>query len=147
MPCFMKREDKSLIYVDNVETTGERCCHLSPRTPLNSAVCTFIGMKQISHTFMYIIPVYFRLTAFTKTLPEMSFDGFFLLFVSLYIMTRLTAGVLTYPQLPATASNMCTTDAWLGAVDRVPPPTIKNPGYAGECMPMTWGYWQRQKQS
>ena len=27
--CFMKKEDKSLIGVDNFETTGERCCHLS----------------------------------------------------------------------------------------------------------------------
>ena len=27
--CFMKKEDKSLIDVENVETTGERCCHLS----------------------------------------------------------------------------------------------------------------------
>ena len=73
------------LYVDNVETTGERCCHLSPRTPLNSALCTFIGMKQISHTFMYIIPMYFRLTAFTKTLPEMSFDVvFFAICFALY---------------------------------------------------------------
>ena len=29
MQCFMKKEDKSLIDVENVETTGERCCHLS----------------------------------------------------------------------------------------------------------------------
>ena len=27
--CFMKKEDTSLIDVENVETTGERCCHLS----------------------------------------------------------------------------------------------------------------------
>ena len=40
----MKKEDKRLIDVDNVilgmtnvETTGERCCHLSLRTPLNSS--------------------------------------------------------------------------------------------------------------
>ena len=26
---FMKKEDDSLIDVENVETTGERCCHLS----------------------------------------------------------------------------------------------------------------------
>ena len=26
---FMKMEDKSLLDVENVETTGERCCHLS----------------------------------------------------------------------------------------------------------------------
>ena len=29
MQCFMKKKDKSLIDVEYVETTGERCCHLS----------------------------------------------------------------------------------------------------------------------
>ena len=29
MQCFMKKEDKSLIDVENVETKGERCCDLS----------------------------------------------------------------------------------------------------------------------
>ena len=42
-------------------------------------------------------------------------------------MTLLTAGALTEPQLPATASNVCTTDTSLGA-----PPPNKNPGYAGD---------------
>ena len=46
-------------------------------------------------------------------------------------MTLLTAGALTDPQLPATASNVCMTDARLGAhgVGRVPPPNT-NHGYA-----------------
>ena len=48
-------------------------------------------------------------------------------------MTLLTAGAITDPQLPATASNVCTTDARLGGVGRVPPPPPnKNSGYAGE---------------
>ena len=29
MQCYMKNEDNSLIDVENAETTGERCCHLS----------------------------------------------------------------------------------------------------------------------
>ena len=29
MQCFMKNEYNRLIDVENVETTGERCCHLS----------------------------------------------------------------------------------------------------------------------
>ena len=29
MQCFMKKKDISLLDVDNVETTGVRCCHLS----------------------------------------------------------------------------------------------------------------------
>ena len=42
-------------------------------------------------------------------------------------MTWLTAGALTDPQLHASASNACTTDARLGGVCRVPQ---QNPGYA-----------------
>ena len=77
MQCYMKKEDNSLIDVENAETTGERCRHLSWRTPLNSSLCTFIGMKHISPTFMYIIPMYLRLTTFTKTFPQMSFHLYF----------------------------------------------------------------------
>ena len=40
-------------------------------------------------------------------------------------MTLLIAGSLTDPQPPATASNVCTTDARLGGVGRVPPPKTK----------------------
>ena len=29
MQCYMKKEDNSLINVENVETTGEMCRHLS----------------------------------------------------------------------------------------------------------------------
>ena len=38
-------------------------------------------------------------------------------------MTLLNYGALTDPQLPATASHWYTTDARLGGVGRVPPPT------------------------
>ena len=38
-------------------------------------------------------------------------------------ITLLTAGALTDPRLPATASNVCTTDARLGGVGRMPPQT------------------------
>ena len=73
--CFMNKEDKSLIDVEHVETTGERCCHLCWRTPLKH---------------------------------------------------RTFAGALTDPQLPAAASNVCTTDARLGGVGRVPHPQTKS---------------------
>ena len=29
MQCLKKKKDSSLLDVENVETTGERCCHLS----------------------------------------------------------------------------------------------------------------------
>ena len=51
-------------------------------------------------------------------------------------MTLLTAGALTDPRLPATASHVCTTDARLGGVGRVPPPN-KYPGYAGGLLKRT----------
>ena len=93
MQCFMRKEDKSLIDVENVETTGKRCCHLSWRKKLNSSLCMFFGMKYSSPIFMYIVPMYSRLTTFTKTLPQMSF-----LFRSgAPSMTLLTAGALTGP--------------------------------------------------
>ena len=92
MQCYMKKEDNSLIDVESAETTGERCRHLSWRTPLNSSLCTFIGMKHISPTFMYIIPMYLRLTTFTKTLPQMSFHlYFFAIFISLWGSTHDSA--------------------------------------------------------
>ena len=49
-------------------------------------------------------------------------------------MTLLTAGALIDPQLPATASNVCTTDARLVVSFGCPPPH-KNPGYAGVFRP------------
>ena len=56
----------------------------------------------------------------------MSFHLYFVL-LSLFLsrappMTLLTAGALTDPQLPATASNVCMTEARPGGVVWVPPP-------------------------
>ena len=72
-----KKEDKSLLDVENVETAVERCCNLTRRTPLNCSLCMFIGMKHISPKFSYIIPIYLMLTPFTKTLPKCHFTYFF----------------------------------------------------------------------
>ena len=90
---------------------------------LNAAVitrwhyCTSGGygdtMKHISPTLRYIT-LYLRLMIFTKTLPQMSFYLCFSIFLfraGAPPMTLPTVGALTYPQLPATASNVCTTDA------------------------------------
>ena len=63
-----------------------------------------------------------------KTLPQMSFHLYFLLFLfrsGAPPVTLLTAGALTDPRLPATASILCTTDARLDGVGRVPPPQTK----------------------
>ena len=61
-----------------------------------SSVCTFIEMKHISPTFMYIIYNVFEAANIYKTLPQMSFHLYFLLFLfrsGAPPMTLLTAGV------------------------------------------------------
>ena len=72
--------------------------------------------------------MYLRLTTFTKTLPQMSFHLIVCFFFrsGAPLITLPTAGVLTDLQLPATASNVCTTDARLGGIGRVPPPNKKS---------------------
>ena len=88
--------------------------------------------------YYYIIPMYLRLTTFTKTLPQMSFHLYFFLFLfrsGAPPMTLLTAGALTDPRLPATTSNVCTTDARLGGVGRVPPPP-KQKSWLRRCLGM-----------
>ena len=139
MQCFMKKEDKSLIDVEHVETTGERCCHLSWWTPLNSSFCTFIGMKHMPPTFMYIIPMCLRLITFTKTLPQMSFHKFAIFYFPLGLHPwLLIAGELTDPQLPATASTCARLmQGWVASP--VCPTPNKNPGYAGGARaPSMW---------
>ena len=81
-------------------------------------------MKHISHRFMYIRPMYLRLTTFTKTLPQMSFHlYFFAIFISLWGSTHDSADCRSAhrPKLPAAASNMCTADVRLGGNGRVAP--------------------------
>ena len=88
--------------------------------------------------FMYIIPMYLRLTTVTKTLPQMSFHIYSLLFLfrsGAPPMTLLTAGALTDPQLPVTASNVCTTDARMGGVGQVAP--HKQKSWLRWC----WQWW------
>ena len=66
--------------------------------------------------------MYLKLTTFTKPSPKCNFTYIVLLFLfrsGAPPVTLLTAGTLTDPQLPATASNVCVTDARLGGVGRV----------------------------
>ena len=97
----------------------------------------YVHRNEAHFTYiMYIIPMYLRLTTFsilhcsrmppppTFTLPQMPFHLYFLQFLfrcGAPPMTLLTAGALTVHQLPSTASNVCTTDARLGGVCRMPP--------------------------
>ena len=113
----------------------------------HSSLCTFIGMKHISPTFMYIIPMYLRLTTFTKTLSQKSFHLYFLLFLfrsGAPPMTLLTAGALTDSRLPATASNVCTSEARLGGVGRVAPQQKswlhRFQEHRASCCPMAAGF-------
>ena len=121
----MKKEDKSLIDVENVETTGERCCHLSRRTPLNNSLCTFIGMKHLSPTFVYTIPMYLRLTPFTKTLPKMSFSLKKNLFFPLWGSTYDSADCWSAHRSPSARDSFKRVHDWCKAGWRrpgAPPP-------------------------
>ena len=101
---------------------------MSP-SELTNTIEQFIVYVHRNEAHFTSYPMYLRLTTFTKTLPQMSFHLYVLLFLFRSggpPMTLLTAGALTDPQLPATASNVCTTDARLAGVDRVPPPKQKS---------------------
>ena len=53
MQCFRKKKDNSLLDVENFETTGERCCHLSWRTPLNIIVYVHRNEPQFTYIYVY----------------------------------------------------------------------------------------------
>ena len=138
MQCFMRKEDKRLIDVENVETTGKRCCHLSWRTQLNGSLCMFFGMKYSSPIFMYIVPMYSRLTKLTKTLPQMSF------------LFRSGAHPWLCWQLERSQVPSCTRQletcarlmqGWVASA-RCPP--NKNPGYAGVFSPAMVGRYAHE---
>ena len=80
--------------------------------------------KNISPAFMYL-----RLTTFTKTLPKCHFTHIFSYFYfALGLHPRLCwlRDRSHIPMLFATVSTVCTTDARLAGVGRVPPPQQKS---------------------
>ena len=103
-----------------------------------NGVC-FFAMKHISPTFMYIIPMYFRLTTFTKTLPQMSFHlSFFAIFISLWGSTHDSVDYWSAHRSPAARDSFkprqlqtCVRLVQCGVASAGCPPN-KNPGYASE---------------
>ena len=83
--------------------------------------------EALSPTFRYIKPMYLRLKNIYKNPPQKYHVTYLLLFVRSWapLITLLIAGALTDIQQPAAASNVCTTDARLGGVGRVPPSSNK----------------------
>ena len=85
-------------------------------------------MKHISPTFY--VPVYhtnvFEADNIYKNphsnVIHLDFCALLLFRSGAPLMTLLTDGVLTDPQLPVAASNMCTTDAMMGGIGLVLPP-------------------------
>ena len=63
---------------------------------------------------------------------------FFCNLFSLWAPILLTAGALTDPQLPARASNVYTTDARLGVIDRVASTGWHRPGGIGRVASTGW---------
>ena len=85
-------------------------------------------------TYILCISYIFEADNIDNNPPPNVISPIFLLFLFLSDAppsTLLTAEALTDPQLPTTASNVCTADAKLGGVGQVTPPPNKNPGYAG----------------
>ena len=122
MQCFMKKEAKSL--------RCRKCCNYRRKvlpSELTSTIEQFIVYVHRNEAYFTYIPMNSRLTTFTKNPPpNVTSPIIFWLFLfcsGAPPMTRLTAGALTDPQLPPTASNVCTTDAMLGDVGRVAPQT------------------------
>ena len=75
--------------------------------------------------------MYLRLTTFTKKKPPPNVISPIICFAILISLWGSTQSRLcwllerSYRQLPATVSNVCTTDARVGGVGRVPPPPTK----------------------
>ena len=129
MQCIMKKEDKSMLDVENVETAGERWCNLNWRTPLNSSLCMFIGMKHISPTFLVIsYQCIWGWHHLQKPSPQMSFHIFFCYFFP----THISADCWIAHRSPAGHDSFKCVHDWCEAGWRRPSaPPNKNPGYAG----------------
>ena len=101
---------------------------------LTNTIEQFIGMKHIfSYIYVYHTNVFEADNIYKNPPPNVISPILVLPFLfcsGAPPMTLLTAGALTDPQRPATAPNMCPTDARLGGVGRVASPQ-KHPGYAG----------------
>ena len=84
--------------------------------------------------------MYFRLTTIKIPPPNVISPNLFCNFVSLWVppMILLTAGALTDPQLPASASNVYTTDARLGGIGRVASAEWHRPSGIGRVASAEW---------
>ena len=91
-------------------------------------------MKHISPTFMYIIPMYLRLTTFTKTLLQCHFTYIFCYFISLWGSIHDSADCWSAHISPACPRQLQTCarlmQDWVASAGW--PPPNKNPGYAGD---------------
>ena len=122
----MKKEDKSLIDVENDETTGERCCHLSWRTPLNSSLCTFIEMKHISPTFcVYHTNVFEAGNIYQNPPPKCNFPKQNSIFFSLWGSTYDSADCWSAHRPPSARDSFKRVHDWWVASAGCPP--NKNP--------------------
>ena len=82
---------------------------------------TFIGMNHISPTCMYIIPMYLRLTTFTKTLPQMPFHLYlFAIFILLWGSTHDSADCWSAHRSSAARDSFKRVHGWCKAGWRRP---------------------------
>ena len=53
MQCSMQKEDKRLIDVENVETTGERCCHFEQTNTIEQFI-VYVHQNEAHFTHIYV---------------------------------------------------------------------------------------------
>ena len=91
MQCYMKKEDNSLIDVENVETTCRRKVSPSELTNTIEQFIVCVHRNEAHFTYIYVYHTKW-LTTFTKTLPQMSFHLYlFAIFISLWGSTHDSA--------------------------------------------------------
>ena len=83
----MKKEDKSLIDVENVETTGEKCCHDWADEHHWTVHCVRSSeWSTIIFTYIYVYyhtNVFLADNIYKKKLPQMAFHVYFFIGSSL----------------------------------------------------------------
>ena len=85
----------------------------------------YVHRNEVHFTYIYVyhMNVSEADNIYKNPPPNVISPIFFAIYISLWGSTHDSARALTDPRLPATASNVCTTDARLGGVGRVPPQT------------------------
>ena len=86
MQCFVEKEDKSLIDVENVETAGETKVLPSELTNTIEQFIVYVDRNESHYTYIYVYHtnVFEADNIYTQKLPQMSFHLFFFAILFLF---------------------------------------------------------------